>query len=175
LPDRLPQRASPGGVTSHTFPGVTTSYSENWTTYDVSGATLADVADAISHLPEAGSCTWHPTFSYTTGEDGKVDSFTVTCEYTYEMPVWTDKSSASPEAQAEWDRWYAALEEHEKGHYEATAWMFDCEADLIGMDPAEAEAQFGKFVYDAQQASDRYDADTDHGRNTGTNMDVDIP
>jgi predicted secreted Zn-dependent protease len=155
---------------------VTTTYSTSWTTYDVSGATLADVGAAISHRTEAGSCTWNPTYTTTVDADGKVDSFTVTCPYTIEMPNWTDKSGASPEAQAEWDRWYAALQTHEQGHYEATAWVFDNMDDtMLGLTPDEATGQFGKFVYDAQQCSDRYDTDTNHGLNYGTVMDTSIP
>jgi predicted secreted Zn-dependent protease len=157
---------------------MSTTYSENWVYYDVSGATLADVAASISHLPEAGRCEWHPTYTYTTDEHGKVDSFTVDCPYTITMPNWTDKYSASPEAQAEWDRWYEALERHERGHVEATAWIFDNMDDpdvgVIGMTPADAQGQFGKFVYDAQQASDRYDDETNHGLNDGTVMDTSI-
>jgi predicted secreted Zn-dependent protease len=154
---------------------MTTTYSENWTYYDVDGLTLADVAAAISHLPEAGSCQWHPIYSYTTDADGKVDSFTVTCPYTITMPNWTGRSSASAEAQAEWDRWYEALERHERGHIDDTAWMFDnMEDTMIGMTPSEADGQFGKFVYDAQRASDQYDAETNHGLNYGTVMDTSI-
>ena len=154
---------------------MTTTFSENWTNYDVSGQTLADVAAAISHLPEAGTCAWHASYTYTTDTDGKIDSFPVTCPYTITMPNWTDKASASTEAQAEWDRWYAALEKHERGHIDATAWMFDNMDDtMIGLTPTDAEGQFGKFVYDAQQASDRYDTDTNHGLNEGTVMDTSI-
>jgi hypothetical protein len=45
---------------------------------------------------------------------------------------------------------------------------------MIGLTPAEAQGQFDKFVYDAQQASDRYDADANHGLNEGTVMDRSI-
>jgi len=175
MPDFLPNRASPITAASPTFAGMTTTFSDNWNHYDVSGQTLADVAAAISHLPEAGTCAWHASYTYTTDADGKIDSFPVTCPYTITMPNWTDKNSASQEAQAEWDRWYAALEKHERGHIEATAWIFDNMDDtMIGLTPTEAEGQFGKFVYDAQQASDRYDTDTNHGLNEGTVMDTSI-
>lgn len=158
-----------------TLPGMTTTFSEHWSHYDVSGATLADVAAAISHLPEAGSCSWNASYSYTTDADGKVDSFPVTCPYTISMPNWVDKANASAEAQAEWDRWYAALEKHERGHIEATAWIFDNMDDtMLGLTPNEAQGQFDKFVYDAQQASDRYDDETNHGLNDGTVMDTSI-
>jgi predicted secreted Zn-dependent protease len=154
---------------------MATTYSENWTHYDVSGPTLADVAAAISHLPEAGTCAWHPSYTYTTDADGKIDSFPVTCPYTITMPNWTDKANASTAAQSEWDRWYAALETHERGHIEATAWIFDNMDDtMIGLTPTDAQGQFGKFEYDAQQASDRYDAETNHGLNEGTVMDTSI-
>lgn len=147
---------------------------ESHTTYSVSGATLQDVADAISHLPEAGKCEWHPTYTYTTGADGKVDSFTVVVPYTIEMPVWSDYSSASAAAQAEWDRWHAALAAHEQGHIEATYWVFDMEDSMIGLTPHEAGELFGKFTYDAQQCSDRYDAENNHGLLAGTVMDTSI-
>ena len=175
MPDFLPEWSS---QRDHVFTYVacmTTTFSDTWSHYDVSGATLADVAAAISHLPEAGSCSWNATYSYTTDADGKIDSFPVTCPYTITMPNWVDKASASPEAQAEWDRWYEALEKHERGHIEATAWIFDNMDDtMLGLTPSEAEGQFGKFVYDAQQASDRYDVDTNHGLNEGTVMDTSI-
>ena len=175
VPDFLPDRPSPAFPPLPTFVRMTTTYSENWNYYDVAGPTLADVASAIAHLPEAGTCAWQPTYTYTTDSDGKVDSFPVTCPYAITMPNWTDKSSASPEAQAEWDRWYAALEKHERGHIDATSWMFDnMDESMIGLTPTEAEGQFGKFVYDAQQASDRYDAETNHGLNEGTVMDTSI-
>lgn len=76
---------------------------------------------------------------------------------------------------AEWDRWYTALEQHERGHIDATAWIFDnMDETMIGLTPSDAEGQFGKFVYDAQQASERYDAETNHGLNDGTVMDTSI-
>ena len=74
-----------------------------------------------------------------------------------------ERHVAADATQAEWDRWYAALEQHERGHIDATAWIFDNMDDtMIGLTPTDAQGQFGKFVYDAQQASDRYDADTNH-------------
>jgi len=39
-----------------------------------------------------------------------------TCSVTIKLPKWTGRDNASAEDKAEWDRFIAALEEHERGH-----------------------------------------------------------
>lgn len=96
---------------------MTTTFGDvQWQTYAVAGATLQEVWDALSGLEEAGTAHWEPAYTTQIGEDGTITSAEVTVASSITVPEWSDSSSASPAAQAEWSRWWAALEAHEQGH-----------------------------------------------------------
>lgn len=149
-----------------------------WTTYDVTGATLADVYAVLSQQDEAGETSWEPSYQASWDDNGVVTEVTVHCHLAVQMPNWVGYSSASPEAQAEWDRWYGALEEHEYGHLKiAEATFTDLEAEMLGKPRAEADAAFEAAKAKAKTDSDAYDASNGHGL-TATNstvLDQNIP
>ena len=146
------------------------------TTYHVTGPTLQAVADAISHLPEAGRADWTPSFEEAHDDAGTVTSATVRCGLAIQMPVWTDYPSASQAAKDEWDRWWVALEAHEQGHLDiVTQELAALEDQMVGRTIAEARAAFDTAVAQTQACSDAYDASTNHGVSAGTVLDTTIP
>lgn len=145
------------------------------TSYHVVGVTLRDVADAIAHLPEAGKATWRPQYSLESDAGGSVTNAVVQCSFEVQMPVWTGYRSASQAARDEWDRWWVALEAHERGHVEVATRAFDgIERQMVGLSVADAEAVFRAAEARAQAESDAYDASTNHGISAGTVIDTSI-
>jgi predicted secreted Zn-dependent protease len=145
------------------------------TSYPVSGATLRDVADAVSHLPEAGKVIWAPQYSLESDGSGVVTRAAVRCSFEVQMPVWTAYRSASAAAREEWDRWWMALEAHEQGHVEIATGAFDgIEQQMVGQSVATAEAVFRAAEARAQAESDAYDSSTSHGISSGTVLDTSI-
>ncbi|MBA2279699.1 MAG: DUF922 domain-containing Zn-dependent protease [Actinomycetota bacterium] len=150
----------------------------HWTTYDVSGATLADVAAVLTQRDEAGETTWNPTHTMSWDDSGNVTDVTVHCGFDVQMPNWVEYSQASADAQTEWDRWYGALEEHEQGHLTIAEGVFtDLESQMVGKSQADAEAAFQAAVTKAQTDSDAYDTGNGHGTtaSNSTVMDTNIP
>jgi Bacterial protein of unknown function (DUF922) len=144
------------------------------TTYDITATTLADAAAAISSRSEAGHVGWVLDWKYTAGK-GVIDTVSVTADITLEMPAWTPPSTMLPRARAEWNRWYAALLAHEQGHIDLVHTMFDgLAAKLLGKTPAKGSAMFEAARAKLATDSAAYDKTTDHGKKTGTVMDVSI-
>ncbi|HEY1282784.1 MAG TPA: DUF922 domain-containing protein [Acidimicrobiales bacterium] len=143
--------------------------------YDVGGATLADVVANISHLPEAGSAEWNPRYDYQADEHGVVSDVTILVGWKITMPTWTGYDSASQAAKDEWDRFWAALDAHERGHLDLvdTA-MATLDQQMIGKSVAEAQQVWSSALTKLQQDSNAYDTANDHGRNAGTIIDVDV-
>jgi len=145
--------------------------------YEVSGATLQDVASAMSGQPEAGKYEWFPTYSYNSdGSDGNnITSAEAKVVIKLTMPMWADQDSASPEAQAEWNRFWQALKDHEDGHARLVEQHLDgIEQQLIGKSPTDAATHWQNALNALQQASDDYDNSTNHGIATGTTLDTSI-
>ena len=96
--------------------------------YDISGATLAELnmaarrAGPVSQATGArvwGMCTWQITWQYsTTGGPGKcaIDQFSIKLSSILDLPRWTNRDVASGALNAEWERFSAALRQHEDGH-----------------------------------------------------------
>lgn len=142
--------------------------------YDVWGSTLQEVVDAISQYPEAGAAEWFPAYNVECDDSGTVVRATVTVDQRITMPNWVDYPNASDAAKAEWDRFSAALEAHEQGHLDIVRQQLEgLDEQLVGLTPADAEAAFQAAVAQLQQASNDYDTSTDHGRSTGTVVDLD--
>ena len=145
-----------------------------WVSYTVSGTTLQDVVDAVSHLPEAGSAEWFPDYSYEADASGTVSDATVHVGWKITLPQWDGYDSATPTAQAEWDRFLAALEAHERGHLDLVDQQLrDLDTKMIGHSVHDAQQAFNTALAALQTASNTYDAGNDHGRNAGTVIDVD--
>jgi predicted secreted Zn-dependent protease len=145
-----------------------------WVGYDVGGDTLADVVANISHLPEAGSAEWFPSFDYQADDSGNVTDATITMGWRITMPTWTGYDAATQSQKDEWDRFWAALETHERGHLELADQHFRAlDQEIIGHPASEAQATFNRALSELQSASDSYDSGNDHGRNAGTVVDVD--
>lgn len=153
----------------------TTFHSTDWSYYDVSGATIADAAAAIAHLPEAGSAEWHPEYHYQANEHGVITEVTVTVGTTVTLPNWTGYSSASSAEQAEWTRFIHALTAHEQGHLQlAVDHLTDIDQRMTGVSPDAAAHTWTSALGDLQRASDSYDSQNDHGRSAGTIIDLDV-
>lgn len=146
-----------------------------WTTYSVSGTTLADVVAAISHLPEAGQTTWPATFDYQADGNGAISSATVTVRRVINLPQWDGYSSAGSAAQAEWDRFSAALQAHETGHSDLVEqYLQGLDAQMVGHSASDAQQIFDTALQTLQAASDAYDQQTNHGQNDGTVVDTSV-
>lgn len=154
---------------------MTMEYSDiEWVSYSVSGATLADVVAAVSAQPEAGSAEWHPDYSYEADDSGTVTDATVHIGWKITMPQWDGYDSATDSQKAEWDRFWSALETHERGHLDLVdQYLRDIDQQMIGQPVAAAQKVWSDALTSLQSGSDSYDSQNDHGRNQGTNIDVD--
>jgi hypothetical protein len=82
-----------------------------------------------------------------------------------EMPVWTRYSSRPEAERREWDRFYRALLEHERGHIA----IFRRESQtaytrLLAATAATIENLLEQETERMQGVSDAYDRQTDHGQ-----------
>jgi predicted secreted Zn-dependent protease len=146
-----------------------------WSTYSVPGQTLADVVAAIQHLPEAGQTTWPATFDYTADTNGTITSATVTVRRCISLPQWDGYHSASAAAQAEWDRFAAALQTHETGHSDLVEqYLQHTDQLLVGQLATQAQSIFDNALHALQAASDAYDQQTNHGQSAGTVIDTSV-
>ncbi|HSS08854.1 MAG TPA: DUF922 domain-containing protein [Acidimicrobiales bacterium] len=144
-------------------------------TYNVSGATLRDVAGAIAHLPEAGSTEWFPHYDYNSDERGAVTEVNVRVGWRVTLPSWVGYDGACQLERDEWDRFFAALDAHEQGHIDvATGHLSVLDELMLGGSAHQAGVVFEQALQQLQAASDAYDQSTDHGRNTGTIIDVGV-
>lgn len=141
--------------------------------YDVHGRTLEDVAAVIAEMAEAGRAEWFPHYGY--DHDGHtITSAAVTVATRVTLPRWNERDSASPGEQREWDRFREALAAHEQGHFNLV-WQHLGAVDehLVGRSPDNAAAAWRHVLAELDVASDAYDASTDHGRTSGTVIDLD--
>lgn len=149
------------------------------TTYSVSGS-LRTVANAISARTEAGSVLSTPSLDTETWAppDGteKVSAARVTVAQVVELPTWSDKSDATPNQQAEWDRFHAAITTHEAGHVTTDKTAFaGAHAKIVGQTPTAGSEALDKVDAQAKTDNATYDATTSHGvtQGTGINPNVD--
>lgn len=84
------------------------------------------------------------------------------------LPQWTNQSSASAAAGAEWDRMIAKLTAHEQRHLDIAIEEFDkVSAALIGLDIDQLADLVTKANAAAKKRQDDLDAATDHGAKKG--------
>jgi predicted secreted Zn-dependent protease len=143
--------------------------------YNVSGATLRDVAGAIAHLPEAGSTEWFPHYDYNSDERGAVTEVSVRVGWRVTLPNWDGYHGACQPERDEWDRFLTALDAHEQGHIDvAIGHLSGLDEHMLGGSAHQAGVIFEQALQQLQAASNAYDQSTDHGRNTGTIIDVGV-
>lgn len=147
---------------------------ERETTFPITGASLAEFARAIAARPEAGKVSWAPELHWS-ADDGTVNRVDMTVDICLELPDWSPSAEVGPKARAEWARWRQALERHEQGHIELVHRYFDGLAErLLGKAPRAVRSLFNRARAALARASREYDAATDHGRRTGTVIDVNV-
>jgi predicted secreted Zn-dependent protease len=143
-------------------------------TYDVHGSTLAEVAAAMAEMDEAGRAEWWPSYDYQQA-DGVITSANVRVVQRMTMPRWPEYTAASQASRTEWDRAWHALEAHEEGHFQLVSQhVASLEQQLIGQPVEAAQGIFDHALADLATASEAYDTATDHGRNQGTVIDLDV-
>ena len=152
----------------------TTIHDPERVAYDVSAPTLAEAARVIGEMDEAGRAEWWPDLRYET-QDGVLTSVTVTVTTRITMPRWPEYTSAARPCREEWDRFWVALGHHEDGHITLVRQHLDgLHRNLRGRSEAEAQQAWSDALSGLATASQTYDAQTDHGRNQGTVIDVSV-
>jgi predicted secreted Zn-dependent protease len=133
-------------------------------TLRLNDATLRDLAQNNSGR-ELGAGTFETSLNWATNAAGRFARVDLTFTLAIEMPVWT-RYSGRPEAERrEWDRFYRALLEHERGHIA----IFRREAKttyarLLAATAATIGNVLEQETQRIQRLSDAYDSQTDHGR-----------
>jgi len=143
--------------------------------YDVAGASLTDVVAAMEGMDEAGRAEWWPAWAYDTDENGEITAVRVSVDSAITLPRWVDESGASGPEQTEWQRFLRALGDHEEGHLERVRdFLEGTDERLLHGDPSNAAENWDWIVSELQETNNRYDSETDHGRNAGTVIDMDV-
>jgi predicted secreted Zn-dependent protease len=155
--------------------GKTTINPPKRASYTIDAQTLHEVADVIGAREEAGETTWEPNLNYKTSSDGVVTQATVTVDLTITMPEWPAARKRKKRVRDEWERFFRALDAHEQGHVDLVRKHLEgVAASLVGLSEEEAQQKFAEALQELQDASDQYDADTDHGRKHGTIIDLSV-
>jgi hypothetical protein len=158
----------PEGATEEVGPATSSSYS-------LAAVSLSDIAGQLASRDEAGYCGWKESWNYKTSPGGKISAVKVRVEIDIEMPAWTPPPSMLPRAKAEWERSYAALLAHERGHEQLIHGHFDGLADrILGKTVRQGTALFDGAKASLSRASKAYDTKTGHGTKTGTIIDTAI-
>jgi hypothetical protein len=148
------------------------------TTYSVSGS-LRTVATAIAARPEAGSVKVTPgrTLQSWTPDGGTetVLSAQVQVDQEVELPVWSDKSNATRNQQAEWDRFHKAITTHEAGHVGKDKTAFaGVHSKMLKKTEADADKELDAAEAQAKADNKAYDVATNSGLNQGTGINANI-
>lgn len=142
--------------------------------YDVAGTIAAALRRALSRHGEWGQFSGRLTVT----PQGRptVSRVRVACRPVVTMPNWTNRADAPRDLQAKWDRMYAALERHERGHEDILRRIAnEFRDDVQAMDPAPDRNRLRRLgrellrEHRARQVS--YDRATSHGQRDG----VDLP
>jgi predicted secreted Zn-dependent protease len=149
-----------------------TMQAPTWSEYEVQGSTLAEVAEYIQGLAEAGDTKWQASYQVTQwGEGDNITTASVDVQVTVSMPRWAGASSRPQAEQDEWNRFVEALRSHEQGHIDlAQQYLEHADTLIEGFDEKTAAQQWQDNLNSLQQASDQYDSSNDHGRNAGTTI-----
>jgi predicted secreted Zn-dependent protease len=155
--------------------------------YDVQGNSGIDVLQSMNqHGPVGkdgiryhGHTSWQVKWTYHLGYKGKsceIQSLVIEPSGTMILPKWNRPDGASKNLKQEWDRYAAALREHESGHYDfAISASKEIEQRLSSLNGAagchalreeidrEARAVLSEFL--AKELA--YDATSKHGATHG--------
>jgi len=155
--------------------------------YLVDGNTAEDIwADTLAKSPvkENGKqhvayTRWHVNWQFWWLEHGsscEIDKVTTKLDVTYTLPRLKQSASIPQSVAAHWEKYYAALLDHEHGHKRlGIKAAIEIENQLLNMEPRlsceqlELDANnMAKNVIDKySQLEKEYDRSTNHGLNTG--------
>ena len=154
-------------------PATSTNFIPKSGSYTITGSTLQDAFDEMSQRIEAGETAWNPVYTVNRNDAGNVTGVTINVEITVTMPSWPNASKLGKDAKAEWDRFYAALDKHEKEHVALVKAKFKGVAQsMLGKPESDAATLFQDAVDGLKTDSDAFDTATNHGQNNGTILDV---
>ncbi len=156
--------------------GTTTINDPTSSDYDVDAPNLEGAVGQMTDQGsgEFGRLAWDPRMSFeSTGP--RMSSVTVTVDMVKTMPNWTSISGAPAAEQAEWRRFYAALDTHENGHASRVRSGFAGIAEAMALTTTVAAGQslWNARVAAVRAANVAYDAETHHGATQGT--DIHLP
>ncbi len=132
------------------------------TTYDSYSAPTLAALDAILPSDEVG----HLDFAMNVSSSGDpITSARLDVTQVMTMPRWTEYSSQCQPVKQAWDRFYAALLNHERGHVTRDNQQFPGKhARFVGHAQSETQAVTDQVKAEVQAVQDSYDTATDHGR-----------
>jgi len=135
--------------------------------FDASGATLdaVSIALGLDEENEAGHCSYDLSFGY-----GSIDRrgypvrLRLNLLLRIDMPRWVERDAGTGPEQREWDRFYAALLDHEQGHASRTR----AETRRIFRTMRRTRVRDLEDVYqtgleEIDEANEAYDSATNHG------------
>ena len=107
--------------------GAEPAISEQVRNYRISGQTALDIRREMNLKGPDGKngqdfdahTAWHVDWRYRWSETPaacRITSVTTRVAVTFTLPLWQDYASAGKALRQQWDRYYQALYEHEKGH-----------------------------------------------------------
>ena len=137
---------------------------------------LEDLLNEVNHkYTDGAACVkWphdlHPTWHV--DEHDFVTAVDLHCYLYASLPIWDYYPHASDAAKAAWDKCYQALTEHEMAHcliaYNAVQ---ELESQLVNREKSEAQARLRELMIELDATQKQFDDETDHGRNTGVDLD----
>ena len=141
--------------------GTTTLPATVMTSYDVGGATLADVSQNLP-ADEAGQASFAINVTGTTGDPITRAEAEVT--HTIQLPRWTERDSKCDRVKAAWDSFLSALTIHENGHVALSrARLASVHSRFIGIPLTNLSSRIATETATMQTAYDNYDAANGHG------------
>lgn len=164
------RRDSAGGTAS---PNPKTTFTDARGSYTVTAKTLKEAAAKISKREEAGKTDWKPKYTVDRDDSNSVTKATVTVTITVTMPSWAGADKLNAADKAKWDSFLVALEAHEQGHVKLVREnLEDVGQSMVGQKEDAASQTFKDALKTLKDASDAYDAENDHGRKEGTEIDI---
>lgn len=153
--------------------------------YDIEGRSWSDLAAALrARGPRAhgrqffGLTEWEMSVEYRPTEGGAgcaIDDLTIEVSVTTHLPRWSRAVAAPTSLRRAWNRFVAALGQHEQGHRAlaeraaetVSRRLLAASASTCDRLDAEARREVATVMeeYEARQLA--YDADTEHGRTQG--------
>ena len=150
--------------------------------YAISGSSAAQLRNQMNARGPRGYdgyTEWHVDWNYRYRESGgqcAIASVDTRLQVSMTLPQWSDESKAAADLRERWQRYFAALKQHENGHREigmkaaneidrgiaSLGARSSCDA-LGAAANALGQAVIGRY----NQADLDYDRSTDHGKNQG--------